>query len=99
MTSKLYIPKFQNGVFLTESEFYHHAWLPLELHRLNSLAKVFCPSTNAETSSNHFEQAYDHLTVHTLFVVSPERIPFVLTEAQRIELQFAKKVGRYFVNY
>jgi hypothetical protein len=90
MISEPHIPKFQNGEFLTEAELYHLAWLPLELYRLNNLAKnqlgFFCPDTKAETPWNHLEQAYDSLTVHSLFVISPEGIPFILTQAQRLEL-------------
>jgi hypothetical protein len=90
MRSRLYIPYFKNGEFLTETELYQLAWLPLELHRLTTLARgqvgFFCPDPQAETSWNYFEQSYNYLTVHTLFVISPEGIPFVLTEAQRLEL-------------
>jgi hypothetical protein len=90
MRSRLYIPYFKNGEFLTETELYQLAWLPLELHRLTTLAQgqvgFFSPTTPEDGSWNYVEQSYNHLTVHTLFVISPEGIPFVLTEAQRLEL-------------
>jgi hypothetical protein len=88
MSFEPHIPKFQDGEFLSEAELYKLAWLPLELYRLNNQSKghvgFFCPNT--ETTWNQFEQDYDALTIHNLFIISPEGIPFVNTETQRLEL-------------
>ena len=90
MTSKPHIPKFQNGEFLSENELYQLAWLPLELYRLNNQSKgyvgFFCPEINSEITWNQFEQDYDALTIHSLFVISPEGVPFVSTDSQSLEL-------------
>lgn len=90
MNSRLSIPYFKNGEFLTETELYQLAWLPLELYRLDNLAKgqvgFFSPTTPEDGAWNQFEQAHDYLTINKLFLLSPEGIPFVLPETQRLEL-------------
>ena len=89
MNSKFYIPYFKDGEFLTERELYELVGFSLELHRINSLAKgqigFFAPGTSDE-AWNFFEQSYNYLTIHSLFVISPEGIPVVLTDPQRLEL-------------
>lgn len=90
MTLKPHIPKFQDGEFLSEAELYQLAWLPLGLYRLNNQSKgyagFFCPEINSGITWNQFEQNYNALTMHNLFVISPEGIPFVTTAPQRLEL-------------
>ena len=84
------MPKFQDGEFLSEAELYQLAWFPLEIYCLNNQSKgyagFFCPEINSGITWNHFEQDYDALTIHNLFVISPEGIPFVATEPQSLEL-------------
>ena len=90
MDSRLRIPKFENGEFLSETELYQLAWLPFELYQLSNMASghagFFHADVASETPWNRFDHEFDTLTIRNLFVISPQGVPFIVTRPRTLDL-------------